>query len=146
MALLQRSLFDATPGRRSDRSSMRCRTEGSRHSESTKVFLRKRALLFLTLATPASLACSLDFQECLRCRFSTCLDCEGSPRMSLTVEDFHVGVCYWQRQTPWPPDFHNRFYSRMTELNPNGTFDMAWWTCFLSELTKWKATRGRGKT
>jgi hypothetical protein len=23
---------------------------------------------------------------------------------------------------------------------------MAWWTCFLSELTKWKATRGRGKT
>jgi hypothetical protein len=63
----------------------------------------------------------------------------------LTVQEFHVGVTYW-RTTPWPPDFHNNFYGRMAESNPNGNFDKLWWHVFLKELKSWRATRGKGKT
>jgi hypothetical protein len=64
--------------------------------------------------------------------------------MPLTKAELDQGVNYWRDKTRWPDDFHNDFYRYMASANPHGAFDDAWWTGFLPELRKWRATRPRG--
>lgn len=63
-------------------------------------------------------------------------------QVPFTLQEFDAGVAYW-RTTRWPADFHNDFYRRMKDLNPNGNFNTPWWIGFLKELGRWRATRGR---
>jgi hypothetical protein len=59
---------------------------------------------------------------------------------AITVDEFTAGAAWWQAG-PWPADFHNAFYRRLSPAGFDGRFTDTWWDGIRRELVRWQAIR-----
>lgn len=65
----------------------------------------------------------------------------SSHQKFITDKNFNAGIKFWQNETYWPRDFHNRFYAELAEINKDDQFSIEWWYRILPHLSCWRATR-----